>query len=334
MSSPLLIDGSQGEGGGQVLRTSLALSLVTRTPFRIENIRVKRKTPGLLRQHLTAVHAAMAVGDAAVEGATLGSTALTFEPRALRAGDYAFAIGSAGSTMLVLQTILLPLVLADAPSTIELEGGTHNPAAPTFDFMELAFLPLLRRMGADVRLELVRPGFYPAGGGKIRATIAPTKRLGRLDVDDRGAIVARRVRAVVANLPYAIAQREVQAAGEELGWSEECLEAHTVTGSVGPGNAISIIVASENITEVFSAFGKRGVRAEAVAHDAAQQARRYLASNAAVGEHLADQLLLPLALGDGGSFTTTALSSHATTNLAVIQRFKLNEGRVKLIIKT
>ena len=167
------IDGSHGEGGGQVLRTALALSLLTRTPFRMENIRAKRKTPGLLRQHLTAVNAAAQVCGGAVEGASVGSAALTFVPGTVRGGDYAFAIGTAGSTMLVLQTILLPLALADAPSTVEIEGGTHNPSAPPHDFMERAFLPLLRRMGVEVELELLRPGFYPAGGGKIRVRITP-----------------------------------------------------------------------------------------------------------------------------------------------------------------
>lgn len=317
----IVIDGSQGEGGGQVLRTSLALSLATGTAFRIENIRAKRDKPGLLRQHLTAVQAATAVGDAAVEGAALGSSSVTFVPRALRAGDYRFSIGTAGSTMLVLQTILLPLVIAAGPSKVVIEGGTHNPAAPPFEFLDRAFVPLLRRMGAQIELTLVRPGFYPAGGGEIRVSIAPSRHLVPLEIESRGETVRQRVRAVVANLPYSIAQREVQAAAEELGWDEECREAHTLTGSAGPGNAVSITIESRNLTEVFTSFGARGVRAEQVAHDAAKQAKRYLNSDAAVGEHLADQLLLPLALAGGGSFTTTPLSGHATTNVEVIRRF-------------
>lgn len=317
----IIIDGSNGEGGGQVLRTSLALSLVTGTPFRIENIRAKRKSPGLLRQHLTAVNAAVQVGDAAVEGAQLGSASLTFVPQALRSGDYTFAIGTAGSTMLVLQTILLPLALAGAPSTIVIEGGTHNPSAPPFDFMNEAFLPLLQRMGVSVELELLRPGFYPAGGGKIRVRITPATRLARLELDERGAVTRRCARAVVANLPWDIAQREVKAAATELEWPEDCLQAHTINGSIGPGNLISIIVGSEHVTEVFTAFGERGVRAEQVAHDAAKQARRYLNGGAAVGEHLADQLLLPLAIGKGGSFTTLPLSGHAATNIETIRKF-------------
>jgi RNA 3'-terminal phosphate cyclase (ATP) len=315
------IDGSIGEGGGQVLRTALALSLISGEPFRIEKIRANRKTPGLLRQHLTAVKAAAQVGDAVVEGADVGAGQLTFTPRALRGGNYSFAIGTAGSTMLVLQTILLPLILAGEPSTLEIEGGTHNPASPPFDFVEHAYLPLLRRMGAEATIELVRPGFYPAGGGKIRVAVTPAKKLSPMILDDRGEIGARRARAIVANLPYAIAEREVRTVAEDLGWSEECLQAHTLTGSIGPGNAVSIFVSSEHVTDVFTAFGAKGVSAETVAHDAAKEAKRYINSGAAVGEHLADQLLLPMSMARGGSFTTLPLSSHAITNIEVIRLF-------------
>lgn len=317
----ITIDGSEGEGGGQILRTSLALSLITGAPFRIERLRAKRQKPGLLRQHLTAVRAAATIGNASVEGAELGSASLTFVPNAVRPGEYAFDIGTAGSTMLVLQTILLPLALAGGESVVELEGGTHNSGSPPFEFLEHAYLPLLQRMGAVIELDLVRPGFYPAGGGKVLVHIGATQKLGHLDLETRGEIVTRRARAVVANLPLTIAEREVRTAAEELGWPYESMEPQALSGSIGPGNAISIIVASENVTDVFTAFGARGVPAEAVARDAAQQAKRYIDSGAAVGEHLADQLLLPLALGDGGVFTTTTLTEHSTTNIDVIRRF-------------
>lgn len=315
------IDGSRGEGGGQVLRTSLALSVIEGKPFRMENIRAGRSKPGLLRQHLTAVNAAAEISGASVEGATLGSTSLTFVPGPVRSGEYRFSIGTAGSTMLVLQTLLLPLVLAPGESTVTIEGGTHNPTSPPFDFVERSYLPLLHRMGAEVGMEMLRPGFYPAGGGVVRVTITPARRLGRLDLQERGEIVGKLVRAVVANLPWTIAEREAQTAGEELGWEPEHLQAHTLSGSAGPGNAVSVFVEGEHVTNVFTAFGERGVRAEAVAHEAVKQARRYLNSGAAVDEHLADQLLLPLAVGEGGSFTSTPLSSHATTNIDVIRRF-------------
>src|SRR5512138_2046230 len=162
----ITIDGSQGEGGGQILRSALALSLVTGKPFRIENIRARRQKPGLMRQHLTAVNAAVEIGAAHVSGNTVGSSELTFAPTALRSGEYHFVVGTAGSCTLVLQTVLPALIIAEGSSEIRLEGGTHNPAAPPFDFLAGAFLPLLNRMGPDVRAALERPGFYPAGGGR------------------------------------------------------------------------------------------------------------------------------------------------------------------------
>jgi RNA 3'-terminal phosphate cyclase (ATP) len=317
----IIINGSEGEGGGQILRSSLTLSLITGKPFRIENIRAGRKTPGLLRQHLTAVNAAVQISDGAVEGAALGAGTLTFVPREVRGGDYRFAIGGAGSTMLVLQTLLLPLALNQDASTIVIEGGTHNPSAPPFDFVERAFVPLLKRIGFDLDVQLVRPGFYPAGGGEVAVQTRSPRAMERLDLRPRGEIITKCARAVVSNLPYEIAQREVRVVAEELGWPDDCLQAHTVNGSIGPGNAISVIVGTDDVTDVFTAFGQRGVRAEHVAADAAKQAKRYINSGAAVGDHLADQLLLPLALGAGGSFTTTPLSTHSLTNMDVIRRF-------------
>src|SRR5687768_7428895 len=161
----ITIDGSEGEGGGQVLRTSLSLALVTGKPFRIEKIRANRSRPGVMRQHVTAVEAACAIGGAECEELAVGASALTFVPGAVQAGGYRFAVGTAGSTSLVLQTLLPPLILADAPSRLVLEGGTHNMLAPPFDFVERVFLPILNRMGPNVSARLVRPGFYPSGGG-------------------------------------------------------------------------------------------------------------------------------------------------------------------------
>ena len=176
-------------------------------------------------------------------------------------------------------------------------------------------------MGVEVSIELLRPGFYPAGGGRIHVSITPAARLVRLDLEQRGEIVSRHGRAVVANLAYTIAQREARHAAEVLEWSPDSVDAHTLTGSTGPGNAVSVFVGAENVTNVFTTFGARGVTAEKVAHDVALQAKRYINSGAAVDEHLADQLLLPLAVGAGGCFTTTPLSLHATTNIEVIRQF-------------
>lgn len=317
----ITIDGSFGEGGGQILRTSLALSLVTGKPFRIEKIRAGRKNPGLLRQHLTAVDAATQVSRAQVTGAAIGSRELTFAPGSVESGNYAFAVGTAGSTTLVLQTVLPALLIASGKSRLILEGGTHNPFAPPFDFLERAFLPLVNRMGARVKAELERPGFYPAGGGKMSVTIEAARELQRLDLQTRGEMRARRSKAVVANLSINIAERELKVIAQKLSWPREWTKAELIESSRGPGNVVTIEIECEHVTEVFTGFGERGVRAEAVAEKAVQQARRYLASEAAVGEYLADQLLIPMAMAGGGSFTTGPLSRHATTNIEVIRQF-------------
>jgi RNA 3'-terminal phosphate cyclase (ATP) len=317
----LVIDGSYGEGGGQILRTALALSLVTAKPFRIENIRAGRKNPGLLRQHLTAVNAATEISGAEVTGATIGSRELTFAPGSVVSGNFAFAVGTAGSTTLVLQTVLPALLIASGRSKLILEGGTHNPFAPPFDFLEKAFLPLVNRMGPRVTAELERPGFYPAGGGRMSITIEPATRLERLDLAARGEVLARRARAVVANLPISIAERELKVIARKMSWPREFTKAESIERTPGPGNVVMIEIECQEVTEVFTGFGERGLRSEAVAEKAAQQARRYIGSEAAVGEYLADQLLIPMSMARGGSFTTLPLSRHATTNMEVIGRF-------------
>jgi len=317
----LTIDGSQGQGGGQILRTSVALSMVTGTPLTIDRIRAGRKKPGLMRQHLTAVLAAAAVGQAHVEGAELGSSRLVFQPGATRPGEYHFNVGTAGSTTLVLQTVLPALLNADGPSTLVLEGGTHNPFAPPFDFLAKAFLPIVNRMGPAVIATLERPGFYPGGGGKIRVSVKPSLRLAGLDLLERGAIRRRRASAVVAKLPRHIAERELDVVRCRLGLDQTELNILEIPSTRGPGNVVLIEVESEHVTEVFVGFGARGLKAEAVAARAADQVDRYLAADVPVGVNLADQLLLPLVLAGGGSFRTMPLSGHAKTNIDVIQRF-------------
>lgn len=316
----ITIDGSQGEGGGQILRTSLGLSLVTGQAVRIEKIRAKRSKPGLLRQHLTALQAAVEIGAAQVTGDYLGARELTFIPNSVRPGTYKFAIGTAGSASLVLQTVLPALMLADAPSQLTLEGGTHNPFAPPYPFLEKAFLPLLARFGPRVTVKLTRAGFYPAGGGQMIVDIAPVKELWPLDLTERGKIKARRGIAYLANLPEHIAERELKIIQKKLSWQPDWLSTETVA-AVGPGNLVAVVVEAENVTEVFTGFGEKGRSAELVAEQATKPAKRYLASEAATGEYLADQLLLPMALAGSGAFTTCAVSQHTLTNIETIKRF-------------
>jgi RNA 3'-terminal phosphate cyclase (ATP) len=316
-----IIDGSYGEGGGQILRSSLALSLITGKPLQIEKIRAGRKNPGLLRQHLTAVNAAAEVGLAEVSGANIGSQQLTFVPKTLRAGQFRFAVGSAGSVTLVLQTVLPALLLADAESTLTLEGGTHNPFAPPFDYLERVFLPILRRMGATVSVQLERYGFYPAGGGRFSVHISPCAGLKRLKLLERGKLISQTARALVANLPRQIAERELQTVRRKMEWQEAQLQVEETRNSNGPGNLVMIELEYEKVTEICTSFGEKNTRAEVVAERAAKEAKEYLRSAAAVGEHLADQLLLPLALGEGGSFTTVKPSMHTLTNIEVIKKF-------------
>ncbi|HEV3341611.1 MAG TPA: RNA 3'-terminal phosphate cyclase [Pirellulales bacterium] len=318
----LKIDGSRGEGGGQVLRTSLALAIITGRPVLIENIRAKRDKPGLRRQHLTAVRAAATISGAELSGDAIGSRELRFTPGAARPGDYKFDIGSAGSTTLVLQTILFPLLLASGRSEIELIGGTHNPFAPPFDFLERAFLPLVNRMGAHVAIALERPGFYPAGGGRWRVQIEPAAGLAPLELVERGETRRRLCRATLANLPDHIAERELAAVAAVLDWPEECFEVRRYDQRhFGPGNVVTIEIESEQATEVFTAFGRRGVPAETVAREVAAEARRYLEADVPIGEHLADQLILPLALAGGGKYVTLPLTPHATTNIEIVGKF-------------
>jgi len=316
----ICIDGSFGEGGGQILRTALSLSLATGTPFRIDNIRAGRRNAGLLRQHLTAVLAAAEIGQADVEGATLGSTALTFTPTSVRSGDYRFAVGTAGSGTLVFQTILPALLRANSATRIIIEGGTHNPAAPPFDFLDRTFLPMIRRMGANVSLKLERYGFYPAGGGRFTAEIEPCRVLKPLEIGIRGDIRSKRATAIVANLSARIAVREIEKVTSMMSLTSEGVITET-KNSPGPGNIVLIEIGSEDVTETFSSFGRIGVSSEKVAEEAVREAREYLVSGAVAGEHLTDQLLLPLALAGGGFFTATKLSRHAQTSQEVITKF-------------
>lgn len=316
----LELDGSQGEGGGQILRTSIALAMVTGKAVRLRNVRARRSRPGLMRQHLVAVQAAARIGGARVEGAEIGSATLTYIPGEVKPGEHELSVGTAGSTTLVLQTVLPALLLASSPSWLVLEGGTHNPLAPPFEFLDRSYLPLVNRMGPRVQAELERPGFYPAGGGRMVVSVEPATRLSGFELLERGEVRRRRAMALLSRLPRHIAERELAEVARQTGWEASELEVREVE-SPGPGNVLLLSVEIEELTEVFVGFGEKGVPAEEVAVRAAGEMKRWLASGVPVGEHLADQLILLLALAGSGAFTTLPLSGHAATQVELIPRF-------------
>lgn len=329
------IDGSQGEGGGQILRTALALSLVTGQAFNLINIRAKRPKPGLMRQHLACVQAAVAVGggpehcqavDADGAQVQIGSSQLHFTPGPVRGGNYEFAIGSAGSCMLVLQTVLWPLALASQPSNLTLRGGTHNPMAPSATFLS-RMAPYFSGGGQAVyAMQLQRHGFYPAGGGEVHVQITPPPDgLAAIQLMERGARVEAWVECLHAGIPKGVAGRELDVLGRALGWSEDQLRDRALRSNEGPGNALQVVLQFEHITEVLTAFGEKSVSAEEVARTVLRETQAYLAHRAPVGEHLADQLMIPMALaalqGKPSQYWATCMSEHTRTNAKVIERF-------------
>ncbi|WP_348715046.1 RNA 3'-terminal phosphate cyclase [Acidovorax soli] len=323
------LDGSTGEGGGQILRTGLALSMVTGRPLHITRIRAGRPKPGLMRQHLACVQAAVAVCNGQAEGAELNSRTLLFTPGAVCSGDYRFHIATAGSCLLVLQTVLPALMLADGPSKVELAGGTHNPMAPPFDFLERAFAPLVRRLGVGLELQLQRRGFYPAGGGELVAHIRPatasTQSLAPVDVLERGTLQNGWAEALAPGMARHIATRELETLGQRMGWTYEASQLrHPPTRqNEGPGNALIATLEYEHITEVFCQLGERSQSAEQVARRLVDEVRAYQRSAGALGPHLADQWMLPLALavwrsGQAARYTCTKVTQHTATNAQTI----------------
>ena len=319
------IDGSQGEGGGQIVRSSLALSAMTGKPLLLSNIRGGRTKPGLLRQHLTGVKAIAAICNAEVSGDELGSPTLSFVPSSIRGGDHSFQVGSAGSAILVAQTVLPALMLADAPSTLTIGGGTHASWAPPFDFFDRCYLTQLSKMNANVTASIRSHGFYPAGGGEIEIMITPSTTLTGLELIDRTGELRPKVTVLVSRIPVTVGERECDVIRRKANWREDDCEVINVTDSAGPGNVVMIECGFDNVTELFIGFGKVGVRAEQVARSTLREARKYLSSTAPVGEYLADQLLMPMGIaanhGNPSIFRTTPLSQHSRTHIEVLQRF-------------
>ena len=321
----VFIDGSVGEGGGQILRTSLALSCITGKRLHIENIRSARRNPGLAKQHVCCVQAACQICDGKSKGAEQGSKVLDFHPGAVRGGKYCFDIGSAGSASLVIQTVLPALFLAEKSSVVTVTGGTHNPLAPPFDFLAETFLPAISFAGFQGDCRLLKHGFFPAGGGKMTFNIKPRQKsssgVNRLiNICQASQEFQINARIYTAKLPSHIAQHQ-----EKLLLQSELniqnVEHIKATDSDGPGNAVCIRLCGYNRTTIFTAFGIRGRRSEEVIGEVVNLVNNFVNSGAAVDHFLADQLLIYMAITNGGCYTTDLISSHTETNMEVIKKF-------------
>ena len=317
----VFIDGSRGEGGGQILRTSLTLACVTGKHLRMENIRAARRKPGLARQHLSCVHAACEICDGQCRGDALGSQVIDFQPRPIRGDNYSFDIGSAGSASLVIQTVLPALFLAGQPSSVTVTGGTHNPWAPPFDFLRETFLPAIATAGFQADCRLIKPGFFPAGGGKITFNIQPwhTEAGQAIDLCKSDSNPEIHARIYTARLPEQIAQKQRTLLLQSK-LNIKHIEHIEVTDSDGPGNCLMIRVLNDRTT-VFTAFGMRRKPSRDVVNEAVKLAGDFLASGATVDRYLADQLLIYMAISKAGGFTTNELSTHLTTNIETIKKF-------------
>jgi len=338
----ILIDGRIGEGGGQILRTALSLSAATGNPFRIINIRKKRSKPGLRHQHLACVNAAAEICEARCKGNVLQSVELEFVPGPIRPGNYFFAIPTAGSTMQVIQTVLPVLSRAAEASTVTVRGGTHNPGAPPFEFFTRSFLPLLQSIGIHAEMQIRKHGFYPVGGGEIAATIHPqTASPQDFSLRQRGEPHTANADILISWLPRSIAERESKILQQKLGWAEGKIAIQEIADSPGPGNVVMIGVKYGAQTYLFTAFGQRGKPSEQVAAEACDIFTGFRLSKAALDEHLSNQILLYLALNNGGVYTAQSLSMHTKTNIDVIKRFleakievkKKDDGCFEIIVQ-
>ncbi len=316
------VDGGQGEGGGQVLRTALALSAIRGVPVEVHSIRTRRKTPGLQAQHLTAVIALAKICGAQVEGASLGSQRVLFTPGAIRPAELQFDVGTAGSTMLVLQAILLPLALAGDSSRISLTGGTHVPWSPSADYLRDVCFPVLAGMGIAARLRVDRWGFYPKGGGRVIVKVEGGADLHPTTLVYRGGSPMLRGVSAVANLPRKIAERQRDRALQRLRREGRSAEIEIIEADApGTGSFLMLVAEIAGLSAGFSALGERGKPAENVADDAVDALLDFLKAEAACDPHLADQLIVPMALTPGTSrLTTSRVTRHLLTTLQLVQQ--------------
>ncbi len=317
------LDGSRGEGGGQILRSALTLAVLTGKAFKLVHIRAGRPKPGLAAQHLACVRAAAAICRGHYKGGAIGSTVLHFEPNAVTAGEYEFRIGTAGATALVLHTVLLPLALKGAgPSVVTVTGGTHVAHAPTFEYLATTWAGYLHRLGIEAEFTLVRPGFYPRGGGEVRAVVQPCARLRGVTLLDRAELTTAGGLSVAADLPPSVADRQAARLATRL--KAEGVESHipAAAWTNGPSSVAMVLFRQCPVPPVFSALGERGKPAERVADEAADEALAFRAMGCPVDPHAADQIVLPLALApEASAYRVSAVTRHLLTNIETIRYF-------------
>lgn len=328
----LTIDGTYGEGGGQIIRSALTLACITGNHITVENIRAGRNPGGLRAQHLTSIHAAAEICDAEVSGDFMGSEKLVFRPtRAIKPGVYDWSVGTAGAATLVLQTVLLPLTLAEGRSEVRVEGGTHVPWSPSAHYLRDVYMPMLVQSGADLYIEIARMGWYPKGGGEIRAEVEGWAQLQGQDLSERGALERVFGVGLASRLPSHIPQRMTSHTQRLLKDISPMLDVRPQRdgGAMSPGAALCLTAEYENGRAGFTALGERGLSSEHVAQEAAYALQIFQAGIASVDEYLADQLVLILALAEGRSvFITPEVTDHLRTNIWVIQKFL--EREIKL----
>lgn len=317
------VDGSIGEGGGQILRTALTLSILLNKPFHMYNIRSKRRKSGLRPQHLNAVRLASKISRAQVEGGDIDSEELTFKPTGIYPGNYDIDIPTAGAATLIFQTVVLPLSFAERGSRVSIGGGTHVPWSPSFEYLVYQWQPFMERIGYRLSLQLDRAGFYPRGGGRITAMIKPCKELKPLQLLDRGPILQVRGVSAVANLPRSIAERQRQRVIAKIGGKYPLNDIRLVTlPSVGKGTTLLLNAQYKQGSACYFSLGEKGKPAEVVADEAVESLVTFHKTNGVIDQYLADQLVLPLLFAKGKSeFMTSNVTNHLITNVEIIRRF-------------